>query len=186
MKRVFDILLSLILIFTLLIPVFFVSILIILTSNGGVLYWSKRIGLNSKEFFMPKFRTMNPNTPELATDLLIDGENYVTSFGRFLRQYSIDELPQLWSILIGDMSFVGPRPALFNQYDLIKLRKEKKIDTIRPGLTGLAQINGRDNLSIVEKVKFDEDYLKNISMLLDLKIIAITFFKTAFRVNIHH
>lgn len=148
-----------------------------MTSDGPVLYWSNRVGKNNQVFKMPKFRSMRVETPTVATHLLQDPESYLTPVGSFLRKTSLDELPQLWSIMIGDMSFVGPRPALYNQMDLIALRSACGVNTIRPGLTGWAQINGRDELPIKVKVALDYYYLLNQSLLLDVKIMWITFRK---------
>ena len=151
-----------------------------------MLFWSTRVGQNNSLFMMPKIRTMKSDTPQVATHLLkFPGSHYIF-LGKFLRQTSLDELPQLWSILKGDMSFVGPRPALFNQHDLIKLRAEKGVDKLMPGLTGWSQVNGRDTLSIVEKVKFDEEYMKKRTFLFDLKILFITFLKVIQKHGIHH
>ena len=165
---------------------FMVAIAIIFASGRPVFYFSDRIGINSKVFKMPKFRSMKKETPPLATHLMKNPDHYLFPFGAFIRKYSLDELPQLFSILKGDMSFVGSRPALFNQFDLISLRKKNKVDRFKPGLTGLAQINGRDNLTIQEKVIFEIEYLKNQSFLLDLKILWLTFIKVFFRKDISH
>ena len=143
-------------------------------STGPVIFKQKRIGLNKKEFFIYKFRTMKTGTPDLATNLL-DHRKYVTRVGKFLRKTSLDELPQLINIIKGDMSFVGPRPALYNQYELIKMREEKGVHAVRPGITGYAQINGRDDLSDEEKVYWDVKYIEDYSLLTDLKIILKTF-----------
>jgi O-antigen biosynthesis protein WbqP len=156
-----------------------IALLVILTSKGPAFYWSQRVGAGNKLFAMPKFRSMRTDTPVVATHLLTDSRQWITPLGHFLRKTSLDELPQLWSILVGDMSFVGPRPALFNQHDLVELRTARGVDQLRPGLTGWAQVNGRDELSIPEKVRFDEDYLARQSLWLDLKIIALTFIKVA-------
>ena len=173
-----------------LVPVFIlllvIAILVKLKSNDNLFYWSKRIGINNTIFLMPKIRTMNFDTPEIASDLLINPNLYYTYFGRFLRKTSLDELPQLYNIIIGEMSFVGPRPALFNQYDLIELRTLSGIHLILPGLTGWAQVNGRDEISITDKVFFDSVYLKNFSFFFDIKIIILTFYKTLFRVDVSH
>jgi O-antigen biosynthesis protein WbqP len=150
------------------------------------LNWSIRVGKDNVLFKMPKFRTMHLNTPVVATHLLKNPSQYLTSIGLFLRKTSLDEIPQLWSILIGDMSFVGPRPALYNQYDLIKLRTSRGIHKLTPGLTGWAQVNGRDNLSISKKVNFDEEYLKKKSIDFDLKILCLTFIKIIRREGIQH
>lgn len=177
MKRMFDITFSFLCLLILGIPMLAISVLIKVTSEGPVIYWSDRIGRDNRIFRMPKFRTMRTDTPALATHLLKDPERYLTSVGKFLRKYSIDELPQVFSILKGDMSLVGPRPALFNQDDLIALRTEKGIHLLTPGLTGWAQVNGRDELPVSVKVDFDRYYLMHQSMVLDLKIIMLTFEK---------
>ena len=177
MKRIFDVLVSLILIFVFL-PVFLiVSVAIKLNSNGPVIHWSKRVGFNNSIFLMPKFRSMYVDTPQVATHLLSNSSNHITTVGNFLRKTSLDELPQLWSVLKGDMSLVGPRPALFNQDDLVALRTEMGVHKLRPGVTGWAQINGRDDLPIPTKVKFDREYVERQSFLFDLKIIFLTAFK---------
>lgn len=168
---------SLVLIILILPFIIILAILVKLTSRGPILYWTERIGKNNVIFSMPKFRSMKIDTPTVATHLLEDPEQYYTSFGSFLRKTSFDELPQLWTILIGKMSFVGPRPALFNQDDLIDLRTKKGIHEIKPGLTGWAQINGRDEISINEKVKYDHEYLTKSSMKLDIYILWLTFVK---------
>jgi O-antigen biosynthesis protein WbqP len=157
-----------------------------LTSVGPILYWSDRVGHQNKLFKMPKFRSMRVDTPAVATHLLNNPEQFLTPVGSFLRKSSLDELPQLWSIIKGDMSFVGPRPALFNQDDLIELRARQGVDQLVPGLTGWAQINGRDELPIPEKVKMDVDYMNNQSLWLDLKIIYLTFVKVLHRDGIQH
>jgi O-antigen biosynthesis protein WbqP len=174
MKRAFDLLLALILSTIGVLPATLVAILVRLTSRGPVLYWSDRVGQDNHIFSMPKFRTMKIDTPALATHLLGNPASRLTPVGGFLRKTSLDELPQLWSIIRGDMSFVGPRPALFNQYDLITLRTRAGVHKVPCGLTGWAQINGRDELSILEKVKLDADYVRRRSFVLDLKIIALT------------
>ncbi len=176
MKRAFDVIIAVILLIVLSIPMLIIAMLIRSTSPGPVLYWSDRVGRNNETFRMPKFRSMKLDAPAVATHLLADPNQYVTPIGKFLRTSSLDELPQLFSILKGDMSFVGPRPALFNQNDLIKLRAIKGIHFLTPGLTGWAQINGRDDLPIQVKVDFDEYYLNNRSFLLDLGIIFKTIF----------
>ncbi len=184
MKRIFDFALSLSSLFFLLIPMFLIAIAIKFTSKGPVLYWSRRIGKNNEVFMMPKFRTMDIGTPVVATHLLRNSDKYVTRIGEILRKTSLDELPQLFSILKGDMSFVGPRPALFNQDDLIKLRTQKGIHKLSPGLTGWAQINGRDELSLPVKVDFDHYYLLHRSFFWDQKIIFQTVFKVILRVDV--
>jgi len=174
MKRLFDALTAILLLILLLIPLLVISILIKLTSKGPVLYWSDRVGRNNAIFRMPKFRSMKTDTPPVATHLLADPDRYVTTIGRFIRKTSLDELPQIFSVLKGDMSFVGPRPALFNQDDLVALRTSKGIHTLVPGITGWAQINGRDELPIPVKVDYDLHYLKNRSFIFDLKILMLT------------
>jgi O-antigen biosynthesis protein WbqP len=186
MKRLFDAAAALIALIILCVPLCFVALLIKCTSRGPVLYWSDRVGRNNTIFRMPKFRTMLIDTPAVATHLLSEPEKFLTSIGRFLRKTSLDELPQLFSILTGTMSFVGPRPALFNQDDLVALRTEKGVDQLTPGLTGWAQINGRDELPIPVKVAFDEYYLRHHSMLLDMKIILQTFLKVVKREGVTH
>ncbi len=185
-KRCFDMIVSFLLLVILAVPMIFIAILIKLTSPGPVLYWSDRVGINNTIFKMPKFRTMKINTPAVATHMLDDPDLYLTRIGSFLRKVSLDEIPQLWSILNGDMSFVGPRPALFNQQDLIELRTMRGIHKIIPGLTGWAQINGRDELPIPRKVEFDEYYMRNKSILFDLKIIILTFFKVLRKEGVTH
>ncbi len=157
-----------------------------LTSTGPVLYWSDRIGRNNRMFKMPKFRTMRIDTPAVATHLLKDPQRYLTPIGGFLRRTSLDELPQLWSILKGDMSFVGPRPALYNQADLIALRTQHGVHALTPGLTGWAQVNGRDELSIPDKVRLDVEYLHRKSLIFDLKILWITFLRVIRRQGVSH
>lgn len=186
LKRFLDFTLALTATIFLSLPTLFVALLVRLTSPGPVLYWSNRVGRNNTLFKMPKFRTMRTDTPAVATHLLGDPDRWLTPIGRFLRKSSLDELPQLWSILCGDMSIVGPRPALFNQDDLIALRTEKGVHHLSPGLTGWAQINGRDELPIPVKVDFDEYYLKNRSLTFDLRIIFLTFVKVVKREGIKH
>ena len=186
MKRSFDIFLAL-LALLLLMPLFLLTALaVLLTSEGTVLYWSARVGRNNTLFKMPKFRTMRINTPAVATHLLDNPARWLTPIGAFLRKTSLDELPQLLSILKGDMSFVGPRPALFNQDDLIALRTERGVDALTPGLTGWAQVNGRDELPIPVKVDFDFWYLQHASFWLDLKIIFLTFVKVLRSEGVQH
>ena len=185
-KRLFDILFSLLISFLLIFPLFFIAFTVKISSPGPVFYISCRIGINNQKFKMFKFRTMLVETPDIATHLLMEPHRYLTPIGEFLRKSSLDELPQLWNIFIGEMSFVGPRPALFNQNDLITLRTLCNVSTLRPGLTGWAQINGRDNLSIEDKVKYDFVYLKNSSLMFDLKIIYLTFFKVFRRIGVSH
>lgn len=184
--RIFNVFLSLIAMLILSIPFCIVWILVKLTSPGPAIHWSKRIGQQNEIFLMPKFRTMRINTPQLATHLLGDGKSYLTPVGSFLRKSSLDELPQLWSVIKGDMSLVGPRPALFNQDDLKELRTKYNIHTLAPGVTGWAQINGRDELSIEEKVKFDKYYLNNRSLIFDIKIIFLTAYKVLKRSDVSH
>ena len=176
-KRIFDLIILLICLSVFIVPIIFIYISIRITSGKNVIYWSDRIGKDNIIFKMPKFRTMKVNTPSVATHLLKKPENWITPIGKILRKLSLDELPQLWSILKGEMSFVGPRPALFNQNDLIKLRTKNSVHQILPGITGLAQINGRDELSISDKVSFDIEYHKKGSLVLDIKIILITIRK---------
>nr|WP_268993908.1 sugar transferase [Janthinobacterium sp. FW305-128] len=168
------------------IPVVLVALLVRLTSPGPALYWSDRIGKNNSIFKMPKFRSMRVGTPAVATHLLADAHSHLTPVGNFLRKSSLDELPQLWSIIRGDMSFVGPRPALFNQDDLIALRTQYGVEKLPPGLTGWAQVNGRDELPIPEKVKLDVEYLQRQSLPFDIKIIVLTFLKVVRRDGITH
>lgn len=185
-KRIFDLCTACI-IFLLFATLFCIIYLLVkVTSIGPAIYWSNRVGRNNKIFKMPKFRTMQIDTPAIATHLLPNPEQYLTPIGSFLRKSSLDELPQLWSILKGDMSFVGPRPALFNQYDLIELRTKYGIEKLLPGLTGWAQINGRDELPIPEKVKLDLEYLNNQSLFMDFKIICLTFLKVIRREGVKH
>ncbi|WP_041741250.1 sugar transferase [Collimonas fungivorans] len=186
MKRSFDLLLALVASIVLIVPIILVSLFVRLTSVGPIIYWSDRVGRRNKIFKMPKFRTMRIDTPAVATHLLPDPKKFLTPIGSFLRKSSLDELPQLWSIITGDMSFVGPRPALFNQDDLIALRTEYGVDSLLPGLTGWAQINGRDELPIAEKVKLDVDYLQRQSFFLDIQIIFLTFLKVIRRDGITH
>ncbi len=182
----FDFTMAFLLLIILFIPMLFIALLVKLTSKGPVLYWSDRVGRNNIIFKMPKFRTMLIDTPAVATHLLSNPDRYLTPIGKFLRKSSFDELPQLISVLESDMSFVGPRPALFNQYDLIKLRTRKGVHKLTPGLTGWAQINGRDELPIPVKVEFDEYYMKHQSFLLDLKILWMTLFKVLKKEGINH
>ena len=186
MKRVFDIFLGCLAALVLFVPVLLVAIAVRLTSKGPALYWSDRIGRNNVIFKMPKFRSMRVGTPAVATHLLADARSHLTPIGSFLRKSSLDELPQLWSILVGDMSFVGPRPALFNQHDLIALRTEQCVHTLVPGLTGWAQVNGRDELPIPEKVKLDVVYLQRQSLWFDIRILWLTFVKVLKRDGVSH
>ena len=186
MKRLFDLTLSVIVGTFLLIPIICIAIAVRLTSKGPALYWSDRVGRHNRIFKMPKFRSMRIDTPAVATHLLTNPKAHLTPIGQFLRKSSLDELPQLWCIISGEMSFVGPRPALFNQYDLIALRTASGVDDLVPGLTGWAQINGRDELSIPDKVKLDNDYLRDRSFSLDLKILWLTFVKVLGQDGITH
>ena len=186
LKRLFDFVLALIATTFLLIPILLTSILVSITSVGPVLYWSNRVGKSSTICRMPKFRTMQVGTPAVATHLLSNSGQYLTPVGSFLRKSSLDELPQLWSILIGDMSFVGPRPALFNQDDLITLRTQYGVDKLVPGLTGWAQVNGRDELSIPIKVQYEVEYLQKQSFWFDMKILGLTFLKVVRRAGVSH
>ena len=176
MKRLFELILSLILIISIFPLLIIIAIVIKYDSKGPIIHWSKRVGRNNNLFEMPKFRTMQENTPQLASHLLGVNDKNITKVGSFLRKYSIDELPQLFSIIINDMSFIGPRPALFNQHDLIELRNKYNIQSLKPGITGWAQINGRDEILISQKVELEKFYLNNRSMILDIKIIFLTFF----------
>jgi O-antigen biosynthesis protein WbqP len=186
MKRLFDLILSFCLVLILSVPILLIAGLVRLTSKGPALYWSDRVGVDNTIFKMPKFRTMRIDTPAVATHLLTNPDAYLTPIGPFLRKTSLDELPQLWSVLKGDMSFVGPRPALFNQDDLVALRTAKGVHRLIPGITGWAQINGRDDLPIPVKVSFDEYYLKNRSFFFDLKILWMTFLKVIRREGVSH
>ena len=186
MKRLFDIILSIFLLSLMSIPMLLIALLIKTTSKGHVLHWSERIGVNNRIFKMPKFRTMYVNAPIVATHLLEDPHRHMTPIGSFLRKFSLDELPQLWTVLRGDMSFVGPRPALHNQDDLITLRTNRNIHRLIPGITGWAQISGRDNIPIPLKVEFDEYYMKHRSFWLDLKILCLTLLKTAKAEGVWH
>ena len=167
-------------------PIVIIAFAVRVTSNGPIIYWSDRIGRNNIVFKMPKFRTMKYDTPPMATHLMKEPHKFLSPIGGFLRKYSLDEIPQLYSIIKGNMSLVGPRPALFNQYDLIKLRTENKLDNLVPGLTGWAQINGRDEISIEQKVQFDTEYLERQSILFDFEILFKTFMQSALRRNISH
>ncbi len=186
MKRIFDMIAAIFLLACLSFPLLVLAAIIKLTSPGPVLYWSDRIGIGNKIFKMCKFRTMRVDTPAVATHLFKDPDQYITPAGSFLRKFSLDELPQLFNIILGDMSFVGPRPALFNQNDLIELRTKKNIHMLTPGVTGWAQINGRDELPIPIKVEFDEYYLKNKSFLLDIKIMLVTLLKVINKEGVAH
>lgn len=185
-KRVFDVLVCLVALPIFALPFVLTIVVLKLQGQGSVIYWSNRVGRYNKIFSMPKFRTMLPTTPAIATEHLSNPESCITPIGRFLRKSSLDELPQLYSIIRGDMSIVGPRPALYNQYDLIELREMHGVHLVRPGLTGLAQINGRDDLSIVEKVNLDRQYCENACFILDMKIIFYTFNAVIFGTGVRH
>jgi O-antigen biosynthesis protein WbqP len=185
-KRIFDVIMCAILVFVLFIPMIIIALFVFSTSKGPVLFWSNRIGINNKTFKMPKFRTMMTDAPVIASHLIKDSNNYLSPIGGFLRKFSLDELPQFFSIFKGDMSFVGPRPALYNQYDLIEMRKIKGIDKLPPGLTGWAQVNGRDSISISDKVDLDFEYLQQKSFFFDLKIIKLTVLKVIKRDDVSH
>jgi len=186
MKRLFDLVLALVAVCIFAMPLAVVALLVKLTSPGPVLYWSDRVGRHNRIFRMPKFRSMRVGTPAVATHLLNNPAAHLTPIGSFLRRSSLDELPQVWSILVGDMSFVGPRPALFNQDDLIALRTEQGVHGLVPGLTGWAQINGRDELPIPEKVKLDVEYLQRCSLGFDFRILWLTFVKVLQRDGVSH
>lgn len=186
MKRVFDLILALFVFVILAVPMALVALLVRLTSRGPALYWSQRVGQNNQIFLMPKFRSMRVETPQVATHLLSDPKSHLTPIGDFIRKSSLDELPQLFSVFSGHMSFVGPRPALFNQEDLISLRTSVNVHTLKPGITGWAQINGRDEIPIPDKVKLDEYYLKHQNFFFDLKIIFLTGFKVLLAKNVSH
>lgn len=186
MKRLFDLLLALAVAVVVFFPVLLIAFFVKLSSRGPAIYWSDRVGRHNRIFRMPKFRTMRIDTPAVATHLLADPKQFLTPGGSFLRKSSLDELPQLWSILVGNMSFVGPRPALFNQHDLVALRTEHGVDAILPGLTGWAQVNGRDELPIAEKVKMDVEYLSQRSFVFDLKILFMTALKVLRRDGVTH
>ncbi len=186
MKRAFDLSLALVAAVLLALPVIVVAVLVRLTSPGPALYWSDRVGRGNRIFRMPKFRSMRVGTPAVATHLLTDARSHLTPIGNFLRKSSLDELPQLWSILVGNMSFVGPRPALFNQDDLIALRTELGVDALVPGLTGWAQVNGRDELPIPDKVRLDAQYLQRRSIAFDVRILWLTFVKVLRRDGVSH
>ena len=182
----FDLVMGLLLFVVLVIPMLLVAFAVISTSRGNAFYWSDRVGRKNSIFRMPKFRTMKLDTPDMATHLMNTPDTYLSPIGRFLRRSSLDELPQLWSIPKGDMSFVGPRPALFNQDDLIFLRTERGVDQLMPGLTGWAQVNGRDTLPIPEKVALDVEYLNQQSFWLDMRILWMTFLKVFGQDGITH
>ena len=186
MKRLFDFFMGVTLFLLLALPMLITAIAVRLTSTGPVLYWSNRVGRDNTIFRMPKFRSMHIETPAVATHLMSNAETFLTPIGGFLRRYSLDELPQLFSIMKGDMSFVGPRPALFNQDDLIALRMEKGVDKLIPGVTGWAQVNGRDELSIPEKVTLEVEYIQKKSFWFDLKILWMTFLKVINNQGVSH
>lgn len=186
LKRLFDLFSACVASILLSVPMLIILILVKSSSSGPILYWSDRVGKNNNIFRMPKFRTMRTDTPAVATHLLDDPEKWLTPVGKLLRRSSLDELPQLWNIIIGEMSVVGPRPALFNQYDLIELRTLKGVHALTPGLTGWAQVNGRDDLTIPVKVAFDEFYLNNRSFFLDIRIIILTFAKVVKSDGVNH
>jgi len=186
MRRTLNFFLAISLLPFLLILIILISIILYFDQGNPILYWSKRIGKNGLIFSMPKFRTMSLNTPEVATHMLSDPEIFLTPIGRFLRKTSLDELPQIWSVIIGNMNFVGPRPALFNQDDLIELRIKEGVDKLVPGLTGWAQINGRDELLIPDKVKLDVEYMERQSLWFDVKILWITLVKVIIQDSVSH
>jgi len=186
LKRAMDIILSGAFLVLLSGPMFLIAILVRITSPGPAVHWSKRIGKNNQLFLMPKYRTMRVGAPQVATHLLQDSGTYITKIGAILRKTSLDELPQLWSVLVGDMSLVGPRPALFNQDDLVALRNQYGIDGLRPGVTGWAQINGRDELPVPLKVRFDKEYLDNCGIVFDLKILLMTLVKVLRKEGVRH
>jgi len=186
MKWLFDFTVALVATILFMVPILIVALIVRLTSPGPVLYWSDRVGRNNRIFKMPKFRSMRVDTPAVATHLLENPDRWLTPVGSFLRRTSLDELPQLWSILKGDMSFVGPRPALFNQDDLIALRTARGVHKLLPGLTGWAQVNGRDELPNFQKVQLDVEYLMRRSLLFDLKILCMTISKVLKRDGVSH
>ena len=186
MKRISDLFLGIVILVLLVTPMLLISITVRLTSKGSALYWSDRVGKNNELFKMPKFRSMRIDTPAVATHLLDNPNAYLSSIGGFLRKSSLDELPQLFSVLKGDMSFVGPRPALYNQDDLITLRTKRGVDKLLPGITGWAQVNGRDELSIPDKVALDVEYLNRQSFWFDIKILWMTFLKVIKRDGVSH
>ncbi len=185
-KRTFDLILALILLVLLGPILIIVALLVRLTSPGPALHWSKRIGRNNEIFLMPKFRSMKTNAPQVATHLMTDPDQFLTPIGGFLRKSSLDELPQIFSVILGDMSFVGPRPALFNQKDLMDLRTQKGVHTLKPGITGWAQVNGRDELPIPAKVEFDAEYLKRNSLIFDFRILVMTAMKVCSAKGVSH
>jgi len=185
-KRLFDVIFAILVGMAAFVPVCLISLLVKISSPGPAIHWSRRIGRDLRVFSMPKFRTMRVGTPVVATDLLEAPEEWVTPLGAFLRQYSLDELPQIWSIAKGDMSFVGPRPALFNQFELSRLREKYGVNSLRPGLTGWAQVNGRDELSIARKVELDVEYMSRASFCFDVKIILLTLCRAFTKSGISH
>ena len=186
LKRIIDLLLLAIALVFLFIPMLIVALLVKLTSPGPIVFWSDRVGQYNRIFRMPKFRTMQVNTPNVATHLLVGAGSYLTPVGGFLRKSSLDELPQLWSVLVGDMSFVGPRPALYNQEDLIAMRTERGVEVLVPGITGWAQVNGRDELDLAEKVNLDAQYLERRSTGFDFYILLLTVLKVFKREGVSH
>ena len=185
-KRAFDIVVSILFLMVFCVPMVLIAVAVKFTSKGPIFHWSDRVGKDNRIFKMPKFRSMRIGTPQLATHLLQEPEDYLTLIGGMLRRTSMDELPQLFSVICGDLSLVGPRPALFNQHDLIALRTESGVHQLTPGITGWAQINGRDDLSIPEKVRLDREYLEVRSLFFDLKIIALTIMKVIKREGVSH
>ena len=186
MNRISNIILAVFLLTLLVFPILIISSLVYISSGKPIFYWSDRIGKESLTFSMPKFRTMRASAPEVATHMLDDPNVFLTPIGRLLRKTSLDELPQVWSVIIGDMNFVGPRPALFNQNDLINLRTKEGVDKLLPGITGWAQVNGRDELSIPDKVALDVEYMNRKSFCFDLKILWMTFLKVIHSQGISH
>ena len=186
MKRLFDFVMATMLVMLFAVPMILIAIAVRLTSKGPALYWSDRIGRANVVFKMPKFRSMRVDTPAVATHLMTDPNAFLSPIGVFLRRFSLDELPQLFSVLKGEMSFVGPRPALYNQDDLIALRTDKGVDKLLPGITGWAQVNGRDELSIPDKVALDIEYLNRQSFWFDIKILWMTFLKVVNRIGVSH
>ncbi len=186
MHRLANLVLAIILLPIILIPMVIISIIIFTSSGQPILYWSQRIGKDRSLFSMPKFRTMYVNTPEVATHLLTEPDSFLTPIGSFLRKTSLDELPQIWCVISGHMNFVGPRPALYNQVDLINLRSKNGIDKLTPGITGWAQINGRDELLIPDKIKLEKEYLKHKSFWFDIKILWKTLVKVLSQDSVSH
>ena len=186
MNRIANMILAIFLLILLFFPILIISFLVYISSGKPVFYWSDRIGKESLTFSMPKFRTMRANTPEVATHMLDDPDVFLTPIGKLLRKTSLDELPQIWTVIMGDMNFVGPRPALFNQNDLINLRTKKGVDKLLPGITGWAQVNGRDELSITDKVELDVEYMNRKSFFFDVKILWMTFLKVINSQGVSH